>query len=338
MSGERFFVVGGAGFIGSHLVDELVARGPVTIYDDLSVGKREFVAAHLEAGRASLVVGDVLDFERLCAALRGHDVVFHLAANPEARWGLERTRLDLEQGTIATYHALEAARLGGARRFVLSSSGTVYGDTEQVCAEGDLGELPISLYGASKLASEALVSAFVSCFGLQGWIFRFGNVVGPRGTHGAALDFLRQLRGKLGAERERLAAGGDAADGSAAELEVLGDGRQAKPYLFVTDCVAGMLHGLGGANEPLNVLNLAPADETSVARIAELCVAASPLPSARIRYTGGARGWPGDVPRSRMSPLRMAALGFRVRHSSDEAVALAVAALAREVFGRAAGP
>jgi UDP-glucose 4-epimerase len=334
MSGERFFVVGGAGFIGSHLVDRLVERGSVTIYDNLSVGRREWIAPHLDSGRAQLVVGDALDLERLRAALRDHDVAFHLAANPEARWGLERTRLDLEQGTIATYHALEAARLAGVRRFVLSSSGTVYGDTDRVCAEGDLGELPISLYGASKLAGEALVSAFASCFGLQAWIFRFGNVVGPRGTHGAVLDFLRKLR----AEHQRLEAAGSEAAPPAPELEVLGDGRQSKPYLFVTDCVEGMLHGLDRAAEPLNVLNLAPPDETSVARIAELCVAASPLPSARIRYTGGERGWPGDVPRSRMSPERMAALGFRVRYTSDEAVSRAVSAVAHEVFDRAPGP
>ena len=140
-----------------------------------------------------------------------------------------------------------------------------------------------------------------------------------RGTHGAALDFLKKL----------------AKDGT--ELEVLGDGRQAKPYLFVTDCVDGMLHGLDHAGDPLNVLNLAPPDTTSVRRIAELCVAASPYPSARIRYTGGERGWPGDVPRSRMDPAKLAALGFRVRNASDDAVALAVAALAHEVFPPPAG-
>lgn len=324
----RALVVGGAGFIGSHLVDRLVERGSVTVYDDLSVGRKAWIQPHLDSGRATLVQADALDLERLCDVAPGHDVMFHLAANPEARWGLERTRLDLEQGTIATYDALEAARRAGVGRFVLSSSGTVYGDTTAVCAEHDLGELPISLYGASKLASEAMVSAFVSCFGLQAWIFRFGNVVGPRGTHGAALDFLRKLRAE--AARRALARSSPAA---VPELEVLGDGRQAKPYLHVSDCVAGMLWGLEHAHEPLNVFNLAPSDVTSVARIAELCIAASPAPDARIRYTGGARGWPGDVPRSRMSPVRLAELGFRVRHSSDEAVALAVAALAHEVFG-----
>ncbi|MBW2523320.1 MAG: NAD-dependent epimerase/dehydratase family protein [Deltaproteobacteria bacterium] len=327
MTGKGAFVVGGAGFIGSHLVDQLVRRGPVTVYDDLSVGRRRFIAEHLDAGRANLIEADALDLDALCAALPGHDLVVHLAANPEARWGLERTRLDLDQGTIATYQVLEAMRRSDVRRLVFASSGTVYGETPRTCAEEDLGALPISLYGASKLAGEALVSAFVECFGLQGWIFRFGNVVGPRGTHGAALDFLHKLR-RAGRAAER---------GSPVELEVLGDGTQQKPYLHVEDCVGGMLFGLRHGTEPLNVFNLAPPDQTSVKRIAELCIAASPTPDATIRYTGGDRGWPGDVPRSMMSPERMAALGWRVRHTSDEAVALAVAALAVEVFGDGAG-
>jgi UDP-glucose 4-epimerase len=311
----RSLVVGGAGFIGSHLTDRLVLRGPVTLYDNLSVGQQSFVADHLAAGRASLVQADVLDIEHLSEAMAGHDVVFHLSANPEARWGLERTRLDLEQGTIATYNVLEAMRRTGVRRIVFASSGTVYGETDALVAEGDLGPLPISLYGASKLAGEALISAFVECFELEARIFRFGNVVGPRGTHGAALDFLKKLR-----------------DSGGRELEVLGDGRQSKPYLFVGDCADGLLFGLDHAEGPLAIHNLAPPDTTRVSRIAELCVACSPYPNAPIRYTGGDRGWKGDVPRSRMSPDKLAALGFRVQHSSDEAVGLAVRALAREVF------
>ena len=310
----KSFVVGGAGFIGSHMVDRLVRRGPVTVYDNLSVGKPAFIADHLASGRATLVEGDALDLEKLTAAMAGHDLVVHLAANPEARWGLERTRLDLEQGTIATYDVLEAMRRSGVSKLIFSSSGTMYGETTKVCAEEDLGRLPISLYGASKMAGEALISAFVECFGLQAWIYRFGNVVGPRGTHGAALDFLRKLRDKK------------------TELEVLGDGKQAKPYLFVHDCADGMLFGLDHASARLNLHNLAPTDTTSVTRIAELCVAASPYKDATIRYTGGDRGWPGDVPRSYMNPEKLAKLGFRVRNTSDEAVRMAVEALAKEVF------
>jgi UDP-glucose 4-epimerase len=309
----RSLVVGGAGFIGSHLVERLVERGPVTIFDDLSIGKLEFVAGPLASGSATLVRGDAKDFEAVLRVMPGHDLVFHLAANPEARWGLENTRLDLEQGTIATYNVLEAMRRSEVKRLVFSSSGTVYGETEKVAAEADLG-LPISLYGASKVAGEALISAFVECFDLQAFVFRFGNVVGPRGTHGAALDFLKKLRDKR------------------TELEVLGDGAQSKPYLFVTDCVDGILFGLDHATDRLNILNLAPADATSVARIAELCVARSPYPNATIRYTGGDRGWKGDVPRSRMDPTKLDRLGYRVKHTSDEAVTRAIEALVGEVF------
>ncbi|HKQ69216.1 MAG TPA: NAD-dependent epimerase/dehydratase family protein, partial [Polyangiaceae bacterium] len=157
------FIVGGAGFIGSHLADKLVAEGPVTLYDNLSIGKTEFVKDHLASGAAKLVEGDALDLAKLTEAIKGHDVVFHLAANPEARWGLERTRLDLEQGTIATYNVLEAMRLTGVKHIVFSSSGTVYGDTVEPCGEEDLGRLPISLYGASKFAGEALISAYAEC-------------------------------------------------------------------------------------------------------------------------------------------------------------------------------
>lgn len=312
---KRYFVVGGAGFIGSHLVEALLAHGPVTVYDNLSVGKREFLAGAFATKRCNLIEGDALDPEKLVDTIAGHDVVFHLAANPEARWGLDNPRLDLEQGTIATWNVLEAMRRTGVKQIVFSSSGTMYGDTAAVCAEEDLGCLPISLYGASKFAGEALISAYVECFGLQGFIYRFGNVVGPRGTHGAALDFLNKLK------RSKI------------ELEVLGDGRQAKPYVHVTDCVAGILFGFAHASDRLNIFNIAPADFTTVRRIAELCVAASPYKQAKIRYTGGDRGWPGDVPQSRLNPEKLASLGWRVSRTSDDAVREAVSALAIEVFG-----
>lgn len=310
-------MVGGAGFIGSHLVEVLATQGEVTVFDNFSVGKEAFLEMALTTGRVRVVRGDLLDRPRLAEAIAGHDVVFHLAANPEARYGLENTAFDLEQGTIATYNVLEAMRTHGVPRIVFSSSGTVYGETASPCGEMDLGHLPISLYGASKLACEAMISAFAECFGLTARILRFGNVVGPRGTHGAALDFLKKLRDRDGAE-----------------LEVLGDGRQQKPYLHVSDCVRGLVFVRDAATSRCEVVNLAPRETTSVARIAELCVACSPFPSAPIRYTGGARGWPGDVPRSQMIPDKLEALGFRLTMRSDEAVERAVRELAAEVFPR----
>ena len=319
MTKPHFFLAGGAGFIGSHLVDRLVARGTVTVYDNLSVGKRDFIAPHLDSGACRLIEGDLLDLPALESALGESRpaIVFQLAANPEARWGLENTRVDLERSAIATYHVLEAMRRTGACRLVFSSSGTVYGDTARVCAEQDFGEPArrYPLWSEQARVRSAGRLSFVECFGFSAWIFRFGNVVGPRGTHGAALDFLKKLAA------------------NPVELEVLGDGRQSKPYVFVTDCVDGILFGLDHAHERLNLYNLAPPDTTSVARIAELCVEASPYPEAGIRYTGGERGWPGDVPRSRLSGKKLAELGWRPSRSSDQAVREAVHALAREVFG-----
>jgi UDP-glucose 4-epimerase len=193
----------------------------------------------------------------------------------------------------------------------------VYGECTSFCSEKDLGLLPISLYGASKLAGEAMISAFVECFGLRAWIYRFGNVVGPRMTHGAAVDFMHKL------ERNH------------DELEVLGDGSQAKPYVYVTDCVDAILFGLDRATAAINIFNIAPSDYANVKFIAEECVRASPYKNAKIRYTGGDRGWPGDVPQSRLDASKLDALGWESTRSSEEAVRDAVGALAGEMFGGA---
>ena len=311
-------VIGGAGFIGSHLVDALADAGVrVTVVDDFSVGRREFLARSMERiAVVELHVGHApADVARLAEVVRGHDVVVHLAANPEARWGLENSCLDLEQGTLATYNVLEAMRRTGVKTFVLSSSGTVYGDIAEPVAE-DHGPLnPISLYGATKLASEGLASAFAHCFGQRAVVFRFGNVVGGRATHGAALDFVKKL------------------EATPTRLEVLGDGRQAKPYLHVSDCVAGIIYGVTHAPGPFDCFNLAPEDVTSVREIATAVVEELGL-DARIDYTGGDRGWPGDVPRSRLKPDKLARLGFRVRMRSTEAIRLAISEIVRERKGR----
>ncbi len=315
MTLPSYLVVGGAGFIGSHLVERLVERGQVTVLDDLSSGRREWLEPSVATGRCEVLVGSVFDRDLLSRAMRAKIVVFHLSANPEARLGLENTSLDVEQGTLATHAVLDAARRAAVKGIVLASSGTVYGDTGRACREQDLGALPVSLYGASKLASEALVSAYVACFGLMAWIFRLGNVIGPRARHGAAFDFLTRLK----------------QDGR--ELHVLGNGKQSKPYLHVVDCVEAMLFGFEHAAEPLNIFNVAPVDATRVERIAELCVACSADRGARIVYGAGERGWPGDVPQSRLDGARLAQLGYSMPRSSDQAAELGVAELAREILG-----
>jgi len=314
MTLPRYLVVGGAGFIGSHLVSRLVERAEVTVVDDFSSGRREYLAPAVATGRCDLREGSVFDAELMLSVMRGKIAVFHLSANPEARRGLDNPVLDLEQGTLATHAVLDAMRRADVKGLVLASSGTVYGMARDACREADLGALPISLYGASKLASEALVSAHVECFGLTAWIFRLGNVIGPRATHGAAFDFLNRL----------------ARDPQ--QLMVLGDGNQSKPYVYVTDAVEAMLFGFEHAADPLNVYNVAPADATTVRALAQECVAHSRNPAASIVYSGGQRGWRGDVPHSRLDASALAALGYVLPRSSDQAMQLGVSELSREIF------
>jgi UDP-glucose 4-epimerase len=304
----RCFVTGGAGFIGSHLVDRLIAEGnQVTVFDNLSSGKKEFIEQHIGKGDFKLIKADLLDLDKVKETMRRHDVVFHLAANPEARWGIENTELDLKQETIATYNVLEAMRVNGVKKIVFASSGTIYGETPVIPLPEDYGPaLPISLYGAGKLASEGLVSAFCGTFDMQAWIFRFANVVGKRTTHGVIFDFIQKLKQ------------------NPSKLEILGDGKQCKPYLHVDDCVDGILFGFKNSHDKVNVFNLGCPTATDVTTIAKMLVEEMGLSEVNFKYTGGDRGWPGDVPQVRFSVQKMNNLGWKARHTSDEAVRKAI--------------
>ena len=310
----KILVIGGCGFIGSHLVDRLILDGhQISIYDNLSVGKLDFVKQAMTSGLVSIHVGDTLDLNKLNSVMPGHDVVFHLSANPEARNGLKNTKLDLEQGTISTYNVLESMRLSGVKNIIFSSSGTVYGNVKKNCEESDLGSLPISLYGASKLASEALIASFVECFDLNAKILRFGNIVGSRATHGVILDFFKKLK-----EHPEY-------------LDVLGDGYQTKPYVHVSDCVEGLNFVLNKESKNLDIFNLSPMNFTSVRTIASLCVKATSS-NSRIEYSGTSKGWPGDVTVSNLCPDKLYNFGFRVRYTSNQAVDLAVKEVYKEIF------
>ncbi len=293
-------MVGGAGFIGSHLVERLVERGRVTVFDNLSVGRRDFLQGPLAVGALRSGRGRRARSRRARRrSIAGHDVVFHLAANPEARWGLENPRLDLEQGTIATWNVLEAMRRTGAKTFVFSSSGTVYGDTAASCAEGDLGALPISLYGASKFAGEAMISAFVECFGLNG-------------EHLSLRQRGRPARHPRGRPRFPEEAPRPPRTSSRCSATVA----RRSPTCRVEDCVDGILFGLDHARGRLDVFNIAPPDFTSVRRIAELCVAASPYPRGRHPL----HGWRARLARGRASVAArpVAARGARVAGAAHE--------------------
>jgi len=301
--GTRYFVTGGAGFIGSHLVDRLVERGGVTVYDNLSSGRREFLEQHFGRDGFNFIEADLLDFDALKGAIGGHDVVFHLAANPDVRAGITATDLDLKAGIIASYNVLEAMRWSKVKRLVFASSSTVYGDAGTTAVGENYGPLrPISLYGASKLGSEGLISAFCHLFGMQGWIFRLANIIGSRLTHGVIFNFINRL--KQNPER----------------LEILGDGRQQKPYLHIDDCLDGMFLAMEKSGEPLNVFNLGPASSTSVVAIANMIVVAMGLKDVAFSYTGGDRGWVGDVPQVRFDASAMSRLGWKPGYTSDQAV------------------
>ena len=312
----RYFVTGGAGFIGSHLVDKLILEEDVTVYDNLSSGRIEFIAHHFGNPNFEFIQKDLLDLEDLKEAIKNHDVIFHLAANPDARLGIDDTSLDLKQETLATYNVLEAMREAGIKKIVFSSSGTIYGETPVIPLPENYGPvLPISLYGAGKVASEALISAFCHTFDMQSWIYRFANIVGPRGTHGVIFDFLHKLKRNSN------------------ELEILGDGNQKKPYLSVEDCVEGILFGFENSNERVNFFNLGCESTTDVRTIAKMVVKEMGLENVKFEYTGGDRGWPGDVPQVRFNTEKMEKLGWKPRYTSDQAVEMAIKFLVEEIIG-----
>ena len=307
----RILVTGGCGFIGSHLVERLLRDGhAVTAYDDLSSGCRSFLADALGEPRLRLVEGDVRDAVHLRAALADHDFVFHLAANADVRRGTEDPSRDLERNTLGTFAVLEAMRACGVGRIAFASTGSVYGEPATFPTPEDC-PFPVqtSLYAASKLAGEALLAAYCSGFGFRGFVFRLASVLGERYGHGHVLDFVRQLR----ADPRR--------------VEVLGDGRQLKAYVYVHDCVEAMLVAVARASAPFNVFNVAGDDCCTVDEsLGWICARLDVAPERR--YGGGPRGWPGDSPRIELDTTRLRALGWRPRLGVREAVVRTVDYLA----------
>ncbi len=310
----RYFVTGAAGFIGSHLVERLLSEGhTVTGYDNLSLGRREWISPLRKHPHFTFVKADLLDLEGLTDALHGHDVVFHLAANTDIPGGNRDPRVDFDHCIVGTFNMLEAMRACGVRDLLFASSSTVFGEPEVLPTPETVGPpLPISMYGAGKLAGEGLISAYCHLFGLRAWIFRFGNVVGARMTHGAIFDFIAKLQD------------------NPAELEILGDGKQEKNYFLVEDCLDGMVFAFVTARErPCDVFNLGTETTTSTTEIARIVAEEMGLRDVRFRYTGGRRGWPGDVPVVKYDLTKIGRLGWHARYTSTEAVRIA----ARRLLG-----
>ena len=299
----KAFVTGGAGFIGSNLVDRLLARGDEVIaYDNLCTGRREFVRDALTSPRFALVEGDLLDGAALTAAMRGVDFVFHLAANADVRFGTDHPERDLEQNTIATFRVLEAMRANGVKRIAFSSTGSIYGESSVFPTPED-APFPVqtSLYGASKLACEGLISAYGEGFGISGWIFRFVSILGERYTHGHVFDFYKRLRS------------------DPQTLHVLGNGKQRKSYLYVQDCVDAIFTAIDRAEGRTNIFNLGTDEYTTVNdSIGWITGALGVAP--KLTYAGGERGWIGDSPFIFLDCARVRRLGWAPKLSIQQGI------------------
>jgi UDP-glucose 4-epimerase len=306
-------VTGGAGFIGSHLVDLLMSQGhDVTVIDNLSSGRLDFISRHFPDDRFNFVKQDISG-GHLIKDLEGADIVFHLAANPDVRLGAEDTNVHLKQNIIATYNVLESMRTFGTKNIAFTSTSTVYGEAAVVPTPEDYGPLmPISLYGASKLACEALISSYCHTFGMASWLYRFANIIGDRSTHGVIYDFAMKLK----RDPSRLA--------------ILGDGRQSKSYLLVDDCVDAMLFAMQKRHEQVNIFNIGSEDRIDVTGIARIVAEEMGLDGVRLEYTGGDRGWAGDVPLMGLSIERIKALGWMPEHNSEDSVRICIRSLLAE--------
>ena len=300
----RTLVTGAAGFIGSNLVDRLLALGHEVVgFDNFSSGQRRFLEPALASPRFRLVEGDTLDGDALRDALAGCEILFHLAANADVRFGTEHPRKDLEQNTIATFNVLEAMRAAGVRRIVFSSTGSIYGDATQIPTP-ETAPFPIqtSLYGASKLAGEGLIAAYCEGFGFEGYIFRFVSILGERYSHGHVFDFYNSLR------RDRH------------NLRVLGDGHQKKSYLYVGDCIDAMLTVIDTVRAArAHVFNLGTEEYCEVNESIGWITAQLGLTPA-LTYTGGDRGWIGDSPFIFLDTAKIRGLGWKPRLTIREGI------------------
>lgn len=314
---NRYFLVGGAGFIGSHFTHALLdnpVTEQVTLYDNFSSGREWHYESRLNDSRLAVVRGEVADLAHLTDAMQGHGVVIHLASNPDIARAAKEPEVDFYQGTLLTNNVVEAMRRSQVPRILYASGSGVYGDLGTTEAVEDHGPLtPVSTYGASKLSGEALIASYSYMFGISGCAFRFGNVVGPRQTHGVGYDFVRRL----------------AADPT--KLRILGDGQQSKSYIHVSDVVAAVLTANARSDKPFQAFNVATGDYVTVKEIADIAVEVLDLKTMPVyEFTGGDRGWKGDVPVVRLNTDRIQSLGWRRKHDTRTALRLSLQSMASD--------
>lgn len=299
----KYFVTGGAGFIGSHIVDHLMDSGhEVTVYDNLSTGKETFIKQHLDNPKFKLIKADVLELENLKKSIAGHDFVFHIQANADVRGGIKNTRIDFDQNTIATWNVLEAMRLNNIKKIAFSSSATVYGEPDKFPTPENTELIQTSLYGASKLAGEAMIQAYCEYYGIQSWIFRFVSWIGERYTHGVIYDFMKKLKENPN------------------QLEILGDGKQKKSYLYVKDGVEAVFFAIKNFKEKKNLFNLGHTEFMNVVDLANIVCDELKLKNVKYNFTGGSRGWKGDSPFVHLDISKLHKIGWKPKTSIEEGV------------------
>ena len=305
---SNILLTGGAGFIGSHLTDKLLEKEHnVIVFDNLSLGRLSNLENAQKNSNFKFIKGDILDKEYFFDVFKNNDfdVVFHLAANSNIAKSHTNPNVDFENTFITTYNTLLAMKNFGVKKLVFASTSAIYGETTEALTEKYGPLFPVSHYGASKLASEAYISSFCENYGIQSWIVRFPNVVGERSTHGVIRDFIKKLKK------------------TPEKLEVLGNGEQYKPYLYVKDLIDAILFVYENTNEKLNYFNLGVETRTKVKDIARMVIEEMGL-DAQIQYTGGDRGWIGDVPEFNYNLDKIHKLGWSAKNTSDEAVRKAI--------------
>jgi UDP-glucose 4-epimerase len=305
---NKIVIVGGAGCIGSHFCDRLLtepATEKVTVYDNFSSGKAWHLAQHNNDKRLHLIRGDIANFDLLQSVMTGHNIVIHLASNPDIAKAAKEPAIDFEQGTMLTHNVLEAMRTTDVRRILYASGSGIYGDVGHLEIAEDHGPLiPISTYGASKLAGEALISSYCYMFDMSGLAFRFGNVVGARQTHGVGFDFINKLKA------------------NSKELHILGDGKQSKSYVHISDIVNAVLLANKKVKNDFAAFNIATGDYITVAEIANIVIkkVIGETPKVKLVFSGGDRGWKGDIPIVRLNTNKIKALGWQCHHTSAQAI------------------
>jgi len=311
----KILVTGGAGFVGSHLIDLLISKNyKVVAVDNLSLGKMENINHLIKNKKFKFIKENLLNLYKLKEIFENNnfDTVFHLAANSDIQNSAKNPCIDLENSFMTTWNTLECCRFFHVNKFIFASSSAIYGDTMEELTE-DFGPLfPISYYGAAKLASEGFISAYSYMNNIQTWIVRFSNVVGGRVTHGVIYDFIRKLRNNPN------------------ELEILGNGKQKKPYIYVKDLVKAIFFIYQKAKNRLNYFNIGIESQTTVSEIAQIVCEEIGLRNVKLKYTGGNIGWKGDVPHFKYNLSKIHQLGWEAKHSSTEAVRIAV----RRVLGK----